>query len=419
VEVLKQHLFSIVCGVVAAASVALGVAGVNSMSRVTEEMKEATQLSSRLSKLGGGRDGLVNEAAIEAEGKRLKQIRDYHEAVLAWAKDHNRHQPLLPNVFPNPDRDEKLAFRKAYGERLSELLDMLDPGTVASEQDVADARVEIAEEEKAAQRFDWELDESPGQAEQPKQEKPERYPSGLYTDYGAKQSAAARANIARAHQFRCYATMYSLEVFDKINEGITPEVRDMWDAQVSLWIQEDVIVALARINGREAERLEQAGQTAWVGNMPIKELISLRTSAPLGYVREGSSPDPEAWRRATGSNPGYPYCSGSAVFTQSVSNDLFEVAQFTLKMIVDARRIPEIVEEICKDNFHTLLRLAYEDMSKHPDSWAMTDKIYGSAPTIRIVMDFEAVFLGGLYRPLMPDETREELGLPEREEDET
>ena len=416
-EVLKQHLFSIVCGVVAAASVVLGVAGVNSMSKVTEEMKEATQLSSRLSRLGGGRDGLVNEAAIEAEGKRLKQIRDYHEAVLAWAKDHNRHQPLLPDIFPDPDRDEKLAFRKAYGERLSELLDMLDPGTVASEQDVADARVEIAEEEKAAQRFDWELDESPGQAEQPKQEKPERYPSGLYTDYGAKQSAAARANIARAHQFRCYATMYSLEVFDKINEGITPEVRDMWDAQVSLWIQEDAIVALARINGREAEKLEQAGETAWVGNMPIKELVSVRTSAYYGYVVEGSPAEKPA--RPQGYDPAYPPSSGATVFTQNVSNDLFEVAQFTLKMIVDARRIPEIVEEICKDNLCTLLRLAYEDMSKDPDNWAMTDKIYGSAPTIRIVMDFETVFLGGLYRPLMPDETREELGLPEREEDET
>ncbi|MHC4067026.1 MAG: hypothetical protein ACYSUI_21325, partial [Planctomycetota bacterium] len=392
--------------------------GINAMSEVTDEMGQATQLSGQLSQLSGGRDGLINQAAIDAERQRLDQIRAYHDKVLAWAKDHNRYEPLLPDVFPYPTRDQKLDFRRAYAQRLAQLPDLLDAGTAASEQDVADAEVEIREEAKAEERFGIDERETDafGEAAQP-EEVPLRHPSGLLTDYGAKQSARARANIARAQQFRCYATMNSLEVISQINEGITPEVRDMWDAQISLWIQEDVIAALARVNDRQAAKLQEEGQSAWVGNMPIKRLISIATSAPLGYVVEGSAGELPA--RPQGDNAAFPPSSASSVFTGTVSNELFEVAQFTLKMVVDARKVPEIVEEVCKDNFHTLLRVAYEDMSKNPDNWAMTDKVYGSEPAVRVVMDFETVFLGDLYRPLMPDATRAELGLGEREEDET
>ena len=418
-DTLKRHLFSLVCGLVAAGSAALGVLGVNSMSKVTAEMQQATQLSSRLSQVGGGRDGPINKSAINAENQRLDKIRDYHGKVIAWATDHNRHQPLLADVFPHPDRDDKLSFRDAYARRLEELLEMLDAGMVASEQDIADAKVEISEEEKAEVRFgvDRSEAEASGEALLPEEEKPERYPSGLFTDYGAKLSPAARANIAGAHQFRCYAERYSIEVLGRINEGITPEVRDMWDAQISLWIQEDVIAALVRINDEQARQLEQAGQTPWVGNMPIKELISLRSSAPDGYVVEESPARRPAQPR--GEDAAFPPSSGSVVFTQTVSGDLFEVVQFTLKMVVDARSLPTIVQEICRDNFHTLLRIAYDDMSKNPDSWAMTDKVYGSDPLVRVVLDFETIFLGALYRDLMPDQTRAELGLPEREEDDT
>jgi hypothetical protein len=85
-------------------------------------------------------------------------------------------------------------------------------------------------------------------------------------------------------------------------------------------------------------------------------------------------------------------------------------------MVVDAREVPTIVSEICKDNFHTLLRIAFEDVSTNPQLWLMNDKIYGSDPTVQVVMDFETVFFGELYRSLMPDEIRDALGLPERGE---
>ncbi|MCH7814633.1 MAG: hypothetical protein IID40_11505, partial [Planctomycetes bacterium] len=374
-DMLKRHLFLIICGVAAVGGIALGVMGMTSMSKVTDEMQGAAQLASDLSRLGFGPAGPINQAAIDAQNERIEQLRTHHENVLAWVRDHNRHQPLLPDIFPEPTRDQGLDFRAAYKPRLRQLLEVLGAGRVASDQDIADAQVEINEEQKFDSSFGLDSSETGGSGTPTaEEEKPEYLPSGLMTDAGARVSAAARANIARAHQMRCYASFNSLEALPL--PGITPNPQDMWDAQLSLWVQEDVVAALARVNDRTARKLEDAGETAWVGVLPLKELVSIRTSP---YVFPDSPPKPVDSPAGTGA--AYPPESGEMVFTHTVSGDLFEVVQFSVKMVVDARALPEIVAELCKDNLHTPLRIVYEDMSKDPENWAMTDRIYGSAPT--------------------------------------
>jgi hypothetical protein len=87
----------------------------------------------------------------------------------------------------------------------------------------------------------------------------------------------------------------------------------------------------------------------------------------------------------------------------NVSNDLFDVVQFTVKLVVDARDIPLIVDEICRNKFHRPLRIDY---SEEPPNLSMTGKIYGSEPTARVVMDFETCFFfADEYAALMPDDT--------------
>jgi len=417
-ELLKRHLFLIICGVVAAGSIALGALAISAMSEVQDKMQEAARLASDLQR-GTGQP--VNQGFIKAEEERIAAIRRHHEEVLEWARQRNTLEPLVPGLFPKPDRDRVIDlvrdFKNAYQQRLRELLQMLDPGTPASAQDVSEMAETIREEELAAKVFE-DLDRAelggaePG-PEPEEEEEPRRFPSGLLTDYGAKKSAAARANIAKAHQFRCYATPFSLEEIPGVldPEIVTPSEQAMWNAQVSLWIQETVIPALARVNDEAAARIREQGQTPWVGNMPVKELISIRTPPyNVPYIVEDAPSDPPAlpsgWTAAT------PPASPNQVFTHSASNQLYDVVQFTLKLVVDARMIPRIVDEICQDNFHTLLRLAYNDLSPERNNWSMENKIYGADPTVMVVMDFETIFLTDVYRPLMPNAVREQLGLP-------
>jgi hypothetical protein len=415
-DMLKRRLFLIVCALVAAGSVALGVVGLNSMSAVTDELGKVTRLATDLQNESRKP---VNDEFIKAEQKRIERITAQHEAVLAWAQERNRAEPLVPEVFPDPSPDQKLAFREAYAARLNELLVLLHAGTVASAQDEADAAEQIREEQNLESRFSMNLGptDATGEGAEQEQERPTAYPSGLLTDYGARRKAVARANIAKAHRVRCYADLRSLEVFSKIeNPGqgqYYPDVLDMWEAQVSLWIQEGVISSLARVNDQAVRALEEKGESAWVGVMPIKALISIRTSP---YIKEDYAPQKRPdifdW------NAVVPPEAADSVFTHSVSNELFEVVQFTINIVADARAIPAIIDEICQDNFHTLLQIVYDDTSKDPRTWAMDGQIYGSDPTIKVVMDFETFFFGDIYRDWMPDWFREDLGLPEREEEE-
>ncbi len=416
-DLLKRHLFLIICGAVAAASIALAVLGINSMSAVKDSLARASQLAGNLQRPGQP----INITHIEAERDRIDQIEKHYTAVIDWSKQRNLAQPLIPNAFPEPDRNQRLDFKDAYGRRLRELLDMLDPGTVASGQDITEMAELIAEEDEAERWEGAALDDVDQAPTMPgaEEEQPAEYRSTLLTDYGARKDAAARANITKAHQFRCYADMYALEVMGGILEPdvITPDDLAMWDAQVSLWVQESVIAALARVNEEAANRLQAEGETAWVGNMPVKEFTSIRTSPYIIPDMEPKSP-----ARPGGSVAARPPESADEVFTHSVSNYLYEVVQFTVEMVVDARQVPTIVNEICRDNFHTPLRIAYMDVSTKPSSWSMKGKVYGADPSVRVVMDFETIFLGDIYRRLMPETILGELGVerpePEEEEDE-
>ncbi len=410
-DFLKRQLFMIICVVVSAGSIALGVVGVTSMSAVKEQMRAAADRASRLDRVRGPGGIMINGESIRAQRQRIEASTGQYQRVLEWAYGRNRMEPLLPDCFPDPNLDRQLAFREAYFARFGQLLDKLHAGTVATPDEIAMAKEQMAEEAKAQLLFGVDKREAAksgestgGDANQPIQE-----PSGLLTDYGASQIPEARATLIKARKMLCYATEGSLEILRGVGNGVAPHPADMWDAQLSLWIQESVVDALARINERTAAAIRQQNETPWVAQMPVKELISIRSGN--GYLTTAT--EPRAPSEPTGDAPAKPPESFAEVFTHTVSNDLYDTVQFTVKMVVDARTLPAIVEEICKDNFHTLLRMSYEDVSTNQALFTMTDRIYGSHPTIRVVMDFETVFFGEPYRSLMPNDVRVALGLPE------
>ena len=87
------------------------------------------------------------------------------------------------------------------------------------------------------------------------------------------------------------------------------------------------------------------------------------------------------------------------VFTGTTSNATFDVLQFSLKLVMDQRDIPHLIEKLTTNTFHTLLRVAYHAVPVNRD---MVGKIYGPEPAVVVVMDFETVMLGEVFRPLMP-----------------
>ena len=229
--------------------------------------------------------------------------------------------------------------------------------------------------------------------------------------------AEARANMAVAQRIQCYAEHWtrakpprlvgSLE-FDQAMVDVgavdAPPLADCWRAQVGYWIQRDVVNAIAAVNAEASAAA--APEDRWVTSMPVKELISVRTS--FGYVLPDAGSF--AGNEAGGYTEALPTGTAETAFTQSESNEWYDVMQFTVKLVMDQRDLIRFVDELCDGRFHTLLRLSYAAVPVNRD---MVGKIYGSEPAVNVVMDFETIMLAEIFRneenPRMPADACELL----------
>lgn len=406
-------MFFIICGVVAASGLALGGLGLQGMPEVREEIKKVGRLYNELNSLSSSP---VNLDRIEAEEKRIDKIKDDREKVFDKAKSLYGYSRLVESVFPDGENADRIRFRRAYTTAMDDLFNTLQSGSPATRVEIKNWNDTIEDEraEMAANGVD------PDEITEP-----EYTPAGVLTLSGAKRDATPRAHLAAAQRMRCYAVHFadekpparnsSLEFSDAM-KGTGPGedlyLEDVWWAQVGYWIQKDVIEAITAINDEAAAEASKAGIESSVSVMPVKDVISIRLSD--GYIPRdgeeyfGDSPG--------GYAPARPVGTPETVFTHSGSTDWYEVVQFTIKLVMDQRDIPKLVDRLCKDRFHTLLRVAYEVV---PPNRRMIGKIYGAEPVVNVVLDFETTMLGEVFRKWMPEETCEfyEIDCPEPDDD--
>ncbi|MEK7755835.1 MAG: hypothetical protein AAB385_01335, partial [Planctomycetota bacterium] len=363
----------------------------------------------------------VNQRIIDAENQRIEAIQQDHAKVLERAKQLYRYEPLVADLFPGAAAEKRIEFRTKYAEAMRKLLESLHWGGPPTSADIEAMKDKIDNEKAAQRQFGGEPTATPSAAAA----SGTHTPAEVLTKLGAKNDQAARASIAAAQKIYCYAVNFfedkppdrvaSLEFWPTMKDTGTveaPETDDVWRAQVSYWIQKDVVEAIVAVNDEAGEAAKQAKEDQWVGIMPVKEIISIRVSdyvPPTGELFSVSPP--------VGYIAALPPGSAESVFTGTASGDSYEVVQFTVKLIMDQRDIPLLVERLCNNSFLTLLRVSYKSV---PVNKAMTGKVYGAEPTVLVVMDFESVMLGEVFRPLMPTEVCDKydwIKCPERKAD--
>ncbi len=401
-EALRRHGFFIICGLVAIGGVALGVTGLQGMPEVTAEMKKVEGIYSSLT---GLQTGPVNRDRLQEEQDRIDALLSDRDQVFNKAKELYGYEPLIPDAFPNGDALKMGDFRKSFGVAMDKLYEELKSGAPAFGYEVEAMRDRIANE--LAEQQEIGLD--PG-AQQPEviTKGPTHTNAGVLTIDGAREDARARAHMTAAQRICCYAVTLqdekptkeaSLEFPDSMRDtgGMdVPTLDEAWMAQIGLWIQTDVVHAIAAVNQKAADVLSKKGEVPWVGNLPIKDVISVRMW-PEYIPQDGEEIPPQA---PGGFEPAIPLGTPESVFTHSGQTGWYEVVQFSVKLIMDSRDLPQLIDEICTDSFHTLVRVAYAAV---PPNREMVGKIYGSEPVVNVTMDFETTMLGEVFQPLMPE----------------
>jgi len=412
-DFLRRHLFFMICGLAGAGGIALGITGIQAMSKVEEKMNEPAGLYQDLNGLRGG----ASKAAIDAEDERIELVLADRDKVLESAKSIRQYAPLVDGSLPKGRPTKLLDFRERYGKQMTRLLESLNYGSPASPRDVDSWRATIEEEqaEEGAGGFGDRAGEYSG---------PPQTTAGVLTKAGARVDAAARAHINAAQSINCYAVHHaqarlpdrpaSLDFHESMRDVTSAEaplLEDVWAAQVGYWIQKDVVDVIAAMNNEVTQAALAQKRQPWVGIMPIKNLISIRLSAE--YIMPDSEGGDPA--RPGGHMVAEPPGGADTVFTGKASGPDFEVMQFTVKMIMDQRDIPDFVNRLSKNSFYTLLSLSYVAV---PPNRRMMNKIYGEEPTVNVTMDFEILMLANAFREWMPQEVCEyyEIACPERKE---
>lgn len=395
IDILKRYWVEVACGAGAVLGLVLIFLGLGTMSEVNKELEAAMRIKSSIAGLTRGE--VINQRAVDQSARIIAGVRSDYAKVMAYVKERNLYPPLVADVFPGDggvNLAKAMEFRRAFSELPGKWLTQLNAGAEPTAAEIAAERDLMEAQGKTQEDTDW------GGLGAPPADTKDTPAKGLSPEQGAA--------IRNARSKFIYATPESFTESDvsapggPMESGPPPTVEQMWHAQLEAWIQQTVVDAITHINAGVADELSARGVAPWVGNLPIKDLLSLQTSRY--YIKEGMTTEGAGGQTK---DRAFPPVGPTDVFTERQSNEQYEVLRFTVMMVVDAREMPRVLAGLCDGRFHVPLNVNYQAIEPNLD---MTGKIYGDAPVVLLTADFETVMFSELYLPLMPQDVLNTLG---------
>lgn len=454
-QFIKTHLISLLCAVFASGFIAIGVLGVSSdkvVGKMTEEISRT-----RASQIAGLRNKPQNEKSIAAEQQRARRFEEEYTKTVAAANQVNRRDVLMPGVFPQPEKAATpYEFKEQYAKRMKVLYSDLKAGTLPTEAEIREEDQNVADlillEEE--QRAEEEEDESgraprvatrtpvtprmpvapsgrsrisssttgglapPGAGGRLSPEAGGRFGRSAETRFGPgrapgmrtpvarsdepKYDPVYRARVSKAKNILCYyddQTTFHVSPF--VYDSAAPPPEEMWYAQVALWVQQDVVNAIAELNKEAADQVTEGD--ACVEHMPVKRLVLIRV---LGYATANPQ---NPFIGFLGGSEGLTRDHGRPAFTRRRGNEQYDVVRFVVSAVVDQRDVLQLMDRISRANFYQCLSASYEAVDLVLEMGQ--GYFYGTDPVVRATLEFEGYFARDVYEEKMPPTVRTLLGI--------
>lgn len=452
-QFVKTHMVSLIAGVVGLAAIVAAILGMRDDS-VTQKMEDMVRQAQPIRSLSSS---LQNERTIDAAERHKDRFLAEYESALEELYNVNRRDPLIDGVFPEPQNmSAGFEFIAAYRDQFPAMRARLDAGTRPTESEISDAETDIREKLRMQQAQEGDGGDLlfSGAEEQQRRgggASPATRGGGgnPYADGGGAANPYARGNnpytrgpggnpyargpgggnpyargpgggsvnvpdaerekpendpkivaaVNKASSIRIYVDDGALHQMGIIQAERVPPVEELWYAQQSLWIQQDVIAAIAALNERFAGRVD--GQ-ANVLNLPVKRLEYVRVN---GYkLEEGTVPFPPAIEAGPGGGGGTRVQQLEQLpptFTGRTSNEEFDVIHFSMAVWVDQRYVLQLVDAISRENLYQCVDMDLQAIQPHerPEGF-----FFGAAPIMRVTLDFEGYFARSVYKQWMPEE---------------
>jgi hypothetical protein len=182
--------------------------------------------------------------------------------------------------------------------------------------------------------------------------------------------------------------------------AIGPSV--IWNAQIGLWIYEDVAKAIATAN--------KSVNAKDVRESVVKHFVKIdvmdepfKTIVPMAGGTE-AAPAPNA-------DPAAPITPNFAISpTGRTTNGVYDVVPFDLTIVVDAAQIPRVLLELSRGRFITVTNVSYvntvDSALKKSEGF-----YYGDVPVVELKLRCEALFMRNWTEKMMPLPIKQGLGL--------
>ena len=366
----------------------------------------------------------INQPAIDQLQDLYGKIRLEFTRIFKVARDANEagHVVMQPQLFP--EGTNVAAVFNAKTAYLSAMAAMLQPPS-------ADARgprlnagppvpmAQLEEEARAAEtqvRQQFGIPANAPLSEDQQKEvfsRQETRVRAVLRDYARNISIYAVTDLASPD--------FPFEVGDWARSGDQPSIRDLWNGQMSLWIQQDLAGAIAIAN--------RVGDPDYnVYNAPVKQLIKVDVSnGPVGITTNGAivgSTETAVAKPATVD----PMTGAAAVapqvsidqrlpdnFTLSptgrVSNPLYDVWHVTVDLVADSEQLPQLFAAINAVNFMTVLSMQVDNVDEY--AALRQGLVFGAGDAVKVRLVIESIWLRDFTTKFMPRDVKADLGIPE------
>ena len=424
---VKTNMLSLICGVVAIVAVAATFYPVGGwLDDLKTRTDQRASIYSSLSSLRTKSRKLPLTDPTQTEQADLKTfpnadaIKAGESVTKAVSKQSNDmvdlvvrlnqqgHDLLVPDALPNPVSDTP---RFRFGD-LYKLVMSVDPAVSIN----TDAR--LKEAKKPNVRNDILRATMPPIETEIAQEKADLYtksyaPQVITVNGVAVNEAEVTANynaeaarlpdvmkFERARNFKVYAPIDALTMNPNVIGVAAPNTVDIWYAQQSLWVQQDIAGKVAEINA-PAENILTA---------PIKQLVRLTLSTGLYAFPPGSSNGvAPAAAAVEGADSGTIAKALALSPTGRVSNAFYDVIPFELVLDVDASKVPDVLVQFTRNKLMDIYNM--DVFSVDASAARAQGFIYGPMPVVRIRLSGETLFLRRWTASLMPPAIRAQLGV--------
>ena len=340
------------------------------------------------------------EAVIAAGEAVTQQIAASSEALLENVVKRTERPPLVPGALPAPQFVQADAFKQQY-KRITDMspqgrdnslpVRVMRAGFAPTSEDLNRRAAEVTQRVQANVAI---------------------VANGQVTNQEQVQSmisaelATLQDRMIREVAEKClvYINADTMDVQTTlVNTAGQPEPSVIFFAQLGLWVQEDLFQGIRQVN-------EGAGASN-VGTAPIKHLIKVDVIEQFIGMSGAASADPNNPAPPLSNDPSAPLTPNYSVTPSGrVSNGLFDVIHMNVVMVVEADRLPMVLDQLGRGRLLSVIRV---DRIEPMDTAAAANAGYffGNKPCVRVEMVVEDLLLRKWTEPLMPEAIKSALGI--------